>query len=373
MEVEEIGDGETDLIEAVRNVVGPDIPVVASLDLHGNISPQVARQTDLLTALRTAPHIDGQETRRRAISHLIRCVSDGLRPSNVLIKLPLLLPGEHATTVMEPGRSLYERLEQIESRPGILDASILISCAWTDSPYTSVSVVVTAEDDPAPAKSAAVALASEIWDRRAEFAPDTETLPIREALEAALKINGCPVLVSDSGDNVTAGGAGDIPLVLKAMLDLNVSGGLLAGIADASAVAACSAAWPGVPLTVDLGGKLDRTNAEPLRVVGTVTHVEPAEYAILQCEGTAVVLTAGRRAFQKVDDFRRIGLDPADYEIVVVKQGYLFAEFREIAAGSIMALSPGFTSLDLHQLPYQRINRPVWPLDPDTEWSPEWV
>ena len=371
MEVEEVGDGETDLVRAVREIVGPDIPVVASLDLHGNISPEFARQANLLTALRTAPHVDGNETRSRAISHLVRCVDEGLRPSNVLIKLPLLLPGEHATTVVEPGRSLYDSLTRIESQPGVLDASIFISCAWTDSPYTSVSVVVVAEDDLSPARTAAAILASEIWDRRAEYAPDTRTLPIREALEAAVASPEKPVLVSDSGDNVTAGGAGDIPLVLKAMLDLNVSRGLVAGIADASAVAACSSAWPGVPLSVDIGGKLDATNAKPFTVMGMVTHVAPGEYAILQCEGTTVVLTAGRVPFQNVDDFRRIGLDPTDYAVVVVKQGYLFPEFREIAAGSIMALSPGFTSLDLQKLPYRRILRPIWPLDQQTQWNAE--
>jgi microcystin degradation protein MlrC len=371
MEVEDIGDGETDLVRSVRSVVGPDVPLVASMDLHGNLTPEIAEQMDLLTALRTAPHVDGDETRRRALSHLIRCVREDLHPSNVLLKLPLLLPGEHATTIMEPGKSLYEGLRRIEQMPGILDASIFISCAWTDSPYTSVSVVVVAESDPAPAHSAATALAHEVWDRRTRFSPDVETLPIREVLQAAMKADGKLALISDSGDNPTAGGAGDTPLMLKAMLDLNVSRGLVAGIADASAVAACSSAWPGVPLTVDIGGKLDATNAEPFRVVGNVVRVVPGEYAILQCAGTAVVLTTGRKPFQRADDFHRIGLDPLDYAIVVVKQGYLFADFREIASANYMALSPGFTSLDLHRLPYNRIRRPIWPLDPDTRWNAE--
>ena len=107
MEVEGIGDGETDLVGALRDRVGAEVPISASLDLHANLAPAVVDATDVLTALRTAPHRDGEPTRRRALSHLIRVIREGLRPASALVKLPLLLPGEWAITEVEPAQTLY--------------------------------------------------------------------------------------------------------------------------------------------------------------------------------------------------------------------------------------------------------------------------
>ena len=134
MEVEGIGDGESDLVGAIRERVGDAALISVSLDLHGNIAPALVEAADLLTALRTAPHRDGEATRERALSHLVRCLREGIRPQAAMVKLPLMLPGEYAVTEVEPARSLYEMLAAIEAEPGIMDASLMIGCAWTNSP-----------------------------------------------------------------------------------------------------------------------------------------------------------------------------------------------------------------------------------------------
>lgn len=261
MEVKEIGDGESDLTVAIRERVGAAVPIVASLDLHGNIAPAFVEAADFLTALRTAPHRDGEETRRRALDHLVRCVRDGIRPVPVMIKVPLILPGEWAVTEVEPARSLYAMLPKIEAVPGIMDATLMIGCAWTDSPYTTVSVLVMAERDHDLTHRQAARLARAVWEQRAAFGPDVETATPEEAVSRALSASESTVFISDSGDNVTAGGAGDIPLFVERLLAAQASDAVVAGIADAAAVSRCAEAGLGTRLTLAIGGKLDSIHA----------------------------------------------------------------------------------------------------------------
>ncbi len=369
MDVEGIGDGESDLIKAVREVVGPEIPIAGSLDLHANTSPILAESTNVLTAYRTAPHVDGRETQERAVNHLIRCVKDGIRPVNVLIKLPLFLSGEWAVTKAEPARSLYAMLPDIESEPGILDASILIGCAWTDSPYTSVSVIVVGENDDEKARESAESLAREIWSRREEFGPEVETASVEEAVSIAMAAKERPVVISDSGDNVTAGGAGDIPIFLDKLLEAGATDAVISGFTDPDAMKACVQAGVGSEITLTLGGKLDKISGYPFEVTGIVEHIHPPSLAVLAVEGVKVILVSERRPVVSSQGFQQAKLDPQEQKIMVVKMGLLMSDMRDISRRSIMALSPGFTSLMLEELPYKRIMRPIFPLDQDFEWE----
>ncbi|MGQ9515060.1 MAG: M81 family metallopeptidase [Thermoproteota archaeon] len=371
MEIEEIGDGEGDLSMAVREVVGAETPIVASLDLHGNISHELARNVNILTALRTAPHQDWEQTRERAVKHLIRCAKKEIRPVNVLLKLPLILPGEFAVTDAEPASSLYGKLEDLDREEGLLDGSIMIGCAWTDSPRTSVSVIVVAEDEEheAEARKRAMALAQDIWTERRNFAPEVETVPVEEAVDIAMRAQEGPVFISDSGDNVTAGGAGDVPFILDALLRSGATEAVIAGITDSQAVSACARGKVGSEFSLCIGGKLDRVNGYPLEIKGTIQYVHPTRLAVIKVNGIEVVLISDRRAFTTLQDFEEAGVDPLRRKIIVVKLGYLFPEIRKIARKAIMALSPGFTTLEIEKLPYERIKRPIFPLDRDCNFE----
>lgn len=373
LEVEEIGDGESDLVKTVREIVGWDIPISASLDLHGNIAPALANSTNILTALRTAPHVDGSLTERRAIGHLVKCLKDGFQPVNIMIKIPLLLPGEYAVTEIEPASSLYARINDIETQEGILDASILIGCAWTDSPYNTVSVIVVAKEDNQKARDCAESLANEIWTRRTEFGPEVETVSVEEAIKKAIESKENPFFISDSGDNVTAGGAGDIPLILEKLLNADATDTVIAGISGPEAVKLCIQAGVNSRITLNIGGKLDKINGYPLQVTGIVEHINPPALAVLKVKGVRVILTSDRRAFTGPYSFEQTNIDPMKQKIIVVKLGYLFADLRSIARKSVMASSPGFTSLLLDTLPYKRIIRPVYPLDTDFKWDADFA
>lgn len=376
MEVEGIGDGESDLIPAVREVVGEDALVAVSLDLHGNIAPALADSAEILTAFRTAPHRDEEQTRCKALAMLVRALKTGLRPGTVIVRLPLLLVGEAAMTDFEPAKSLYARLDEIDAGKGIMDSSLLVGCAYTDSPYTSVTVMVVAEGDTQPAELQAHEFAREVWTRRREFRFGLEAALVDEAIARAMDAAEQPVFLTDTGDNVTAGAAGDVPFVLERLLAVGAGEALVAGIADDDAVNRCAAAGVGAEVSLEVGGKLDTVNGKPLRITGTVEHLTLqegtglAQTALARVDEVNVVLTRGRTVFEDVAGIKYAGIDPMAQKIVVVKLGYLYPDLADHAPRAIMALSPGATSLLVENLPYRRLQRPIFPLDEDVSWEP---
>jgi microcystin degradation protein MlrC len=370
MEVEGVGSGEADLVKSVREIVGDDTPIAVSLDLHGNIPHELAEKADVLTAFRTAPHVDSTQTKARALMHLIECVKRRLKPLNVIVKLPMILPGEFAVTSMEPAKSLFNRLYEIERVNGIIDASLFIGCAWSDTPNTSLSVVVVAggREHAERARNLAGNLAREIWARRLEFAPEVTPLLADEAVDAALKSRDKPVIISDTGDNITAGGAGDTVVLLEKLLQVGAAGVLVNGIVDPEAVFTCAQAGKGARISLDLGGKLDRLNSHPISVEGVVAYVDYPRLAVLRINGVEVIVTSKRRVLSTLKEFEEAKVNPLKKRIIVAKVGYLFSDLRQIAKKSIWALTPGFTSLQIEKLPYTRVKRPVYPLDKEFKY-----
>jgi len=377
-EIEEIGDGETDLVRAVRGIVGDGVLICVSLDLHGNISPAMVDSADIVTAFRTAPHRDDQETRRRAMRHLVRALREGLRPVPVMIKPPLLLMGEEAITDVDPARSLYARLEEIEQIPGIMDASLLIGFAYGDTPYTSTSVIVVAERDGELAHQYAASLAREVWARRHDFEFGVQAVSVDEAIRQALNATERPVFITDAGDNVTGGGGGDIPLFVERLLAVKAEDALVAGLADAEAVRQCAEAGEGAVVRLSIGGKRDPVHGRPLEITGVVerlsvaheVHSGPPMTALVRVGGVRVILTTDRLLFLDRASIRAAGVDPMEQKVVVVKQGYLCPDLYDHAPRATMALSPGAVSFHLEELPYRNLRRPIFPLDPDFDWAP---
>ena len=264
-------DAEADLLTSVRRVVGPGCILAASYDLHGNVSAAVMAQVDLLTAYRTAPHVDDAETRARAARLLVRCLREGRRPAKALVRLPLTLPGERAMTTVEPGRSLYARLPALVGGP-VWDASLLVGYTWADEPRVGATAVVLADDGPR-AEAVALELAEAWWSQRHAFQFGQETGTVDECIACALQSEGWPVFISDAGDNVTGGGVGDVPHLLERLLALGAGNALYASLADAAAVSACDAAGVGATLALSLGGKLDPLHGRPLPVDAQVVSL----------------------------------------------------------------------------------------------------
>ena len=371
LEVEGIGDGETDLVKGVRETVGDNVYISASLDLHGNMPPESVETADILTAYRTAPHRDSADTRVRAAALLLRSLKKATKPASAIVNPPVLLPGELVVTDIEPAYSLYRDLARIESLPGILNASMLVGMAWADTPSSCGSAVVVAEEHKYADKAYELAceLAEAYWDRREDFHYEVEVGSIDETIRIAMKSSKGPVFISDSGDNVTAGAAGDIPLFVERLLSKRATDTVVGGILDPDAVRICKEAGVGTRMKIEIGGKLDKVNGYPIEVDGKVLNVAE-DGVVFRTDGVDVILTSKRQGFTSPESFRMYGIEPLTRKIVVVKLGYLFPELKKFAALELMALSPGHTNLMVDRLSYERVKRPLFPLDKDFCWKP---
>jgi len=370
-------DVEGDMLAAIREVVGPDCIIAASYDLHGNVSSRVIASLNLLTAYRTAPHLDWYETQQRAFALLMRTLREGRKPTLAFRTVPILVPGEQSSTEFEPAASLYATIPPLINDYALWDASILIGYVWADEPRATGSVV-TIGTDAAQAQAAATDLAQQFWAVREQFRFGVTAGTVDECIGLAQQATTFPVVISDSGDNPTAGGAGDIPYVLGRLVALGVVEALVAGITDPEAVTICERAGVGAPVALMVGGKLDPVHGQPLPINGTVVSLHTVPWpanakagatvlsnrvAVVNVQEVIVVLTERRTPFHALTDFTKLGLDPTQYKILVVKMGYLVPEVAALAQRALLALSPGAVNQDIEHLPYQRIHRPMFPMD----------
>lgn len=379
LHVEGYPDAQLEFIEQIRGIVGKEVLIAASFDLHGNISSDFMDGLNIISAYRTAPHVDGEETRLRTVKLLLEALRENHHPVVAHLNIPILIPGEKGISDAEPVRSFYQRLPEIAGLEGIMDASIFIGMPWTDVQRAGMSVQVVAEDNVyvSLALEQARSLALDIWDQRNNLKFDVEALDVDQAIETALESTDSTVFITDSGDNVTAGAAGDGTLVLERLLAHEVADAVLAGIYDPEAVDQCVLAGAGAGVRLEIGGKIDYIYSKPLAVTGRVMALphglqgSQKPDAVVQVEGITLVLLSDHRAFTQASDFQAVGIDPLAHKIVVVKEGYLFPGLQEIAPRTIMALTPGFANQNLEHLDYQQIRRPIFPLDPLMEWTPE--
>jgi microcystin degradation protein MlrC len=365
MEVDGLDKPEPDLAAAVRDIVGPDIPISVSLDLHGNLTQALLDQVNCITAFRTAPHRDYPDTVSRALRHLLRCMRDGLRPRMALVRVPLLMPGEFTMTTAEPARGLYAQIRHIEQAAGVLDASLMIGYAWADRIHTAMNTLVVAESDQALAYRLAQDFARDVWARRDAFAFPGESAGVEEAIRRAMASTQRPVFLSDSGDNVTAGAAGDKTMVLEALIAQGAQDALVAGIEDAEAFAVCNSAGAGATVELALGNRFCTSDAVPFRAFATVEQCDQHPNCVrVKIGGVRVLITQRRQVFgSRADIATASGMDPMQQQIVVVKLGYLMPDLYDHAPRSILVLSSGFTDLDMLRFGFRQAMRPIFPLD----------
>ena len=380
---------ESDLLAALRARLRPGAPIVVALDMHANLVAPMVENANALAAYHTAPHVDRFQTGERAARLLLGMLRGEIAPRMGFAKIPMLLPGEMAQTHLDPMASMMRLLDEIQAQPGVLDASLIKTHCWADVPDQGISALVVADGDGALAQREAERLAAAFWERRREFRVSAETYGVEEALEVALNAPERTVFLSDSGDNATAGGTTEIPVVLERMLARGVENAVLAALCDAEAVEICLQAGVGQRVGVSLGGGIDPQYASPMRASGVVrllsdgrayrggvrtpeNRVERGPIAVLDVGGIDVVLSQKRISIVEPAQLRSLGIEPLAYRIVVLKVGYLHAPFQAISGRSILMLSPGPTHCDVTWLPYRRVRRPIYPLDPDTTWSPGW-
>jgi microcystin degradation protein MlrC len=382
--VDGIDDLEADLGRAIRELVGPHVPIAATLDLHGNTTPAMADAFDLLLGCHLYPHTDLNARGVEAVDLLHRVVEDGLRPVVHVEPLPILLPCA-TTDGASPAAATNELCAELERQPGVLDCTFMHGFPFTDVPATGSAIIATTDGDPVLAASVAKRAAAWVWDHRQQFRHEDETpeSAVRRAGAAAM----FPVVINECSDNPGGGTPGDGTHLLRAMLDAGIGDACFAFIADEEVVRQAVAAGVGARIDAHLGGKHDDLHGTPVRVSGLVrcitdgrlvlramlsgTILELGPSCRLTVDGVDVVVMS--KPFQTIDPevFVMHGIDVTRYKVVGLKSSQHFrAGFRDLAAEIITADSPGLTTNRVEVFEHARAGRALWPLDPAARYGP---
>lgn len=378
LEVVDIGSGERAILQMIRKRVGTRIPICVALDFHANNTIEFLQMATCVVGYRTAPHRDIEETQLRAATVLLRCIQEKIEPKLGYIRVPVVVPGDCVVTDAWPLAPIMQKACDLEKEDGMLACTLFNGQPWVDVPHMGPSVVCYHKTDEKQALNAAKTLAELFFAARHDFSFSMEAYEPVEALRKAYASTVRPVFVTDSGDNTTAGAAGDNAFLLKKVLELHMENVVIAGITDKNAYMQCEHAGEHAKLSLSIGGSIEITSttcvidAEVLRL----TDIEgwygeqAGRCAIVRTCTVDIVITEHRCAFTRPRIFEKIGLDINAYRFVVVKLGYLYPELEDIAARSILALTKGSSTERLQDMNMRNIIRPVYPLDDNFE--PPW-
>jgi microcystin degradation protein MlrC len=369
----------------VRALVGPEVPIVGTLDLHANVTERMAREATALIGYHTAPHVDMYETGQKAALVLLATVSGELHPTSSVVRLPMLLPPENSTHNWGPLAGVIDQAIRLERRGKVVHAGIYPVQPWMDTEDVAASVVAITDGDREAAQRYARWLAAAFWSRRSEFV--TELVSPDEAVRRALARSSGTVVLCDSSDATTSGSTGDSTAILAAMLraaPLGVTA--LVNVVDRRVVQQAIEAGIGSTITLEVGGSLapKTFHAVPLTAYvktisdGAFTFKGPGMRGVSHSMGRAVVLVRGgihlvamERGVSQWDPqmYRSVGLEPADARLVQVKSPMAFrAAYEGLYDEVIVVAAPGAANPDLVSLPWKRLPRPIYPLDPETRW-----
>ena len=372
MYVEEIGSGDTYLLREVRKKVGDEVPISVAMDFHADNTDEIVELANCITGFRTAPHCDHRETQLRAMRLLFRCIEEKILPKPQLARADVVICGDAVQTALEPLKSIMEMAEEFERAiPGMLCVQVFNGQPWIDEPYMGPSIVATHASDEKVALDCAKRLADRFYAVRHDFKFLIEAREPGEAVRLAMTAPQKQVFLSDSGDNTTAGAAGDNAYMINRLKEAGAKSVLVAGIADAAACEACYRARLGDVLTLTVGGSLDPASESAVITGKLVYRGDMLSYtggnagpsATLDCGDMTVVVTKNRAAMCRPDIFASIHLDYSRFKIVVVKLGYLFPELAAKAERSILVFTPGSSTERLADMHLKRIRRPMFPLD----------
>ncbi|MGE0723150.1 MAG: M81 family metallopeptidase [Alphaproteobacteria bacterium] len=383
MVTESHDDAEGQLLEELRSVVGPKVPIAITLDLHANVSDAMVRHADIVCSYRTYPHVDMRERGVEAGDLLRRAMAGEIHPKTIVARRPMLTGMEGGRTDTGVMLDLLARARAYEREPGVHSISLNAGFAKADIVDAGPSVTVTGEGDHPRFRAIAEELMDRVWETR-----HSRSNPILSAEEAAAHAkakpggNGKPLVIADSADNPGGGAYGDSTNILKALLDAGVRDAAFGSIRDPQAVAILAKAGVGAEVTLDLGGKVDPSfGGPPLRLTGTVMHLGNGDFthegpmwaglqasfgptATFRVAGIDIVVATNLLQLLDRAQFKTNGIQPTERKVVVVKSSQHFrAAFGPIASEVLVTDAGGLTTRDFTRVTYRALRRPIYPLD----------
>jgi microcystin degradation protein MlrC len=375
-------DVEGYLLAAARRVLGPDVPIIAPLDHHGNMTQRMIDHLNGLVAHRTQPHLPF-ETGKLAAHLLFAMVRGDVRPTMAWRKIPLITHQEQFLTSHGPMKTWFDRARAWETVSDVLAVSPFPMQPWLDVPEGGWSVVVVTDNNATLADQIADELAQMAWDQRAQFMI-YESLPVAEAVRRAVAEPRGLVLLSDTGDSVFGGAPGDSTQILRELLAQNVAQPTLVPLVDAEVVDQATRAGQGSVIQVALGGKLATAFHQPVpltarvaalgggRIYAQVMGVESFDMgraALLEVGALRIVVSEREGVGGNHPAvYRHFGLEPAQAKLAVMKTASNFQYYANMTSAIIRVNTPGPTMSQLADFSWQHLPRPIWPLDERTDW-----
>jgi microcystin degradation protein MlrC len=375
-------DPEGAIEAAVRTILGPAVPVVVTCDLHANVTRRMVEHADAILGYEHYPHDDVYETGERGADLLLRLTRGDASPRMAHAKLSLILTAFNSTTLGDtPYAQLMGAARALEAEPGILSASVFLVGSYIDAPDMGCSALVVADGDADRAVAEAERLARDFWDRRFSF--EVETVSVAEAVGRGRAIDGGPILLLDTADTTGGGAAGDCVGLVRGLLEVGVEEPSLTMVVDPAAAEACHAAGEGAAVDLVVGHWRDRRWGQPLTVRGVVETLSEGTFryeggilgGVEVSMGPSAVVAIGpiRLLVMSIatydwgdDQYRSVGLDPAAAKFVGVKNMMNFRfGYADVMKAFFVLDLPGPTPPDMRLLTFERITRPVFPLDRD--------
>lgn len=381
----EYPDADGEWLTRVREVVGPDLPIIGTLDPHGNLSPEMVAATNALVAYRTNPHVDQEQRGLEAAELMVRTLKGEIQPVQAACYPPMAINIERQCTSESPCLELCNRFDEVRGREGVLGASLMFGFPYADVTEMGSSSLVVTNGQPELAQRLAEELGLEMWNLRHGLAGTF--LTEKEAVAQAVQLPG-PVCMLDMGDNVGGGSPGDGTWIAWELIRTGV-GPAFVCINDPEAVRAAEATGVGNTSTFSIGGRTDELHGTPLVAQfkveqlsdgrfkesevrhGGFTEFDQGRTAILVSEqGLTVMVTSKRSLPFSLKQLTTFGLKPEQFQIIVAKGvNAPLAAYRSVCPSILRVNTRGVTMADMTQLPYQHRKKPLFPFEKETTWT----
>ena len=368
-------DCEGDLIEQVRGIVGPAVPIGVELDPHCHMTRKRVANATLIICFKEFPHTDFVARGEEVVDLTLRAARGEIKPVMSLVDCRMI--GSFPTT-MEPMRGFVDKISALEGKDGVLSISLAHGFPYADVPEMGARVLVVSDDRRADGDTLARALADEFFGMRGRTQPDYQTPD--GAIDIALQESGT-VVVADPSDNPGGGAPGDSTMILRRLIERKVTNVAVAPIWDPIAVHMCFMAGVGGNLRLRFGGKTAPTSGQPIDALVKVTRLQRdatqtfvdatvplGDCAAIEFDGISVVLITKRTQALGSDLLTGMGVEIKGRKMVVVKStNHFHAAFAPFASRVLYCDAGGPIPRDHRQVPYTRVQRPIWPLEEDVQ------
>jgi microcystin degradation protein MlrC len=372
-------DAEAYILQKIRALVGESMPIIATLDLHANLTKDTVDAANILVGYDTYPHVDPYERGLEAAELMFRMLKKEINPVAAFRKPPLMTSPQVQKTSYYPMKSVYDLAHKIEEDGRVLNVTVLPGYPFADISCQGMNIIVTTNGDRALAEEKAQQIADYAWSIRRHFLADV--VPVDIAVKRAIEAKEGPIILADQADNPGGGAPCDGTAILQELIRQKAKNVVICVIRDPEAVENAIKAGVGNKVTMKIGGKTDKLHGEPVTVTGYVKLVSDGTFVrksimgrglvtklgrtvVLDVDGIEIMLTERREQPTDLEQYRAFGIEPTDKKIIVVKSAVHYRAVHEPIAKEIIEVDgPGIHGTRLAGFNYKHVPRPIFPID----------